>query len=64
MVDDGENLTPVNVEPQMIPAAAWETFKAGGDQQGLDELRRQIEATPPPSGRGTQPDSVAPDDSA
>lgn len=43
MADDGENLTPVNIAPQVIPAAAWQTFKDGGDSEALDKLRAQIE---------------------
>lgn len=43
MADDGENLTPVQVSSQMIPAAAWEDFKAGGDQDALEALREHVE---------------------
>lgn len=43
MADDGEHLTPVNVGPQMIPAAQWEAFKDGGDAQALESVRQQIE---------------------
>lgn len=46
MADDGENLAPINVNPQMIPAAAWQTFKDGGDSDALDKLRAQIESNP------------------
>lgn len=42
MLDDGENLTAVPVGPQMIPAAAWEEFKAGGDQHAIASLREQV----------------------
>lgn len=44
MADDGENLTPVPVDPQVIPAAQWAAFKDGGDQQALEGLRAQVEA--------------------
>lgn len=48
MADDGENLTPVNVGPVMIPAgAAWEAFKGGGDDAALAEVRRQVEGLTP-----------------
>jgi hypothetical protein len=43
MADDGENLTPVNVNPVMVPASGWDAFKAGGDDQALAQLRDQIE---------------------
>ena len=43
MADDGENLTPVPINPQMIPAAAWQTFKDGGDDEALGSLRARIE---------------------
>lgn len=46
MSDDGENLTPVQVGPQMIPAAQWEAFKNGGDAECLEPLRAQIEQSP------------------
>jgi hypothetical protein len=50
MADDGENLTPVPVAPQMIPAAQWpnvlELCAAG-----LEQVRRQIE--------GEESDSVS-----
>lgn len=43
MADDGENLTPVQVGPQMIPASQWEDFKAGGDKKSLEGVRGHIE---------------------
>ncbi len=43
MADDGENLTPVSVGPQMIQASAWDAFKVGGDAKALEILRQQIE---------------------
>jgi hypothetical protein len=41
MVDDGENLTPIQVPPISISAGQWEQFKNGGDEQALAELREQ-----------------------
>ena len=41
MVDDGEDLTPVNVGAIQIPAKEWDKFKNGGDEQALAELRQQ-----------------------
>jgi hypothetical protein len=46
MADDGDNLTPVNIGPQMIPAAQWQAFKDGGDVQALAHIRQQIEGEP------------------
>ncbi len=46
MADDGENLTPVNVQVQTIPSAQWEAWKAGVDATGLEALRAQIETAP------------------
>jgi hypothetical protein len=43
MADDGDYLTPVEVNTTMIAAAEWETFKSGGDEQALQHLRQQIE---------------------
>lgn len=43
MADDGENLTPVQVGGQMIPAADWQAFKDGGDAQALAGVRAQVE---------------------
>lgn len=43
MADDGDNLDPIQVGPQMIPAAQWEAFKAGGDAQALAGIQQQIE---------------------
>jgi hypothetical protein len=49
MADDGENLTPVQVQPQVIPAAQWKAFKDGGDEEALEGLRGQIEDGVPPA---------------
>ena len=43
MKDDGENLEAVPVQSQLIPAAQWEAFKAGGDDAALERVRAQIE---------------------
>lgn len=43
MLDDGANLTPVQIGPQMIAAADWQAFKDGGDEQALASVREQIE---------------------
>lgn len=43
MVDDGENLTPVNVQPVEVPAREWQTFKDGGDEEALASIREQVE---------------------
>lgn len=44
MADDGENLTPVNVQPVEIPAREWQAFKDGGDEEALASIREQVEA--------------------
>jgi hypothetical protein len=46
MADDGENLTPVQMNPLNIPAAQWQAFKDGGDVAALEPIRAQIEAEP------------------
>ena len=43
MADDGEHLTPLNVSATMIPAADWDSFKAGGDEKALEQVRAQME---------------------
>jgi hypothetical protein len=43
MADDGEHLTPLTVDGQVIHAAAWDAFKAGGDEEALSAIREQIE---------------------
>ena len=53
MADDGENLTPVNVGAQMVPAAQWQAFKDGGDLTALEQVRAQIEEPQPPTKRVT-----------
>lgn len=50
MADDGDNLTPFKVNPLEVPAALWEAFKAGGDDQALDQLRAQVEGPSGPEG--------------
>jgi hypothetical protein len=44
MADDGENLTPVQVNGTQILAAEWQAFKDGGDARALDDLRARVEA--------------------
>lgn len=44
MIDDGENLTPTQIAPQMVHATAWQAFKDGGDAEALDLIRQQVEA--------------------
>jgi hypothetical protein len=55
MADDGENLAPVQIGPQTVPAARWEAFKAGGDAAALEQVRAQIEGPPPAPGPGDDP---------
>lgn len=53
MADDGENLTPVPIGPQVIAASDWEKFKAGGDADALAQIRTQVEL---PRAAGVDPD--------
>lgn len=48
MIDDGDTLTPVNVEYQTLTASQWEAFKNGGDERALELLKTQIEDPPSP----------------
>jgi hypothetical protein len=43
MLDDGEHLTALNAQPVTIPAAEWEKWKDGGDEQFLAPARLQFE---------------------
>lgn len=43
MADDGDTLTPVQLQPVQIPLAQWQAFKDGGDMQALEQVRAQIE---------------------
>lgn len=43
MMDDGDTLTPIPIEPQTITAAGWAEFKDGGDERALTRLREQVE---------------------
>ena len=47
MLDDGETLTPIPVEPRTITAAGWAEFKDGGDDRALSRLREQVEHSQP-----------------
>lgn len=46
MVDDGENLTGLEVAAIGVPATEWQAFKDGGDIKALEGLRAQIETAP------------------
>lgn len=46
MADDGDDLTPVQVAPQVIPAKDWQAFKDGGDEAALESVRAQVEDVP------------------
>lgn len=45
MADDGDDLTPVQVSPQVIAAKDWAGFKDGGDVTALEQVRAQVEGT-------------------
>ena len=42
MADDGDNLENIPVQPQFIPASAWQAFKDGGDKTALESIRTQV----------------------
>jgi len=44
MSDDGDNLTPLNTQAQMIPIGQWKEFKDGGDETALEQMRKQVES--------------------
>jgi hypothetical protein len=48
MADNGDDLAPVQIQPQMIPAKDWQAFKNGGDVTALESVRAQIEGAPEP----------------
>lgn len=54
MLDDGESLTPVHVQPLTVAAKDWQDFKDGGDAIAIDSVRQQV--IPP------EPDEPATDD--
>lgn len=47
MTDDGEDLTPLNVQPVEVPARDWQAFKDGGDEAALAQVREQVEGGQP-----------------
>lgn len=44
MADDGDDLTPVDVNPVRVAAKDWEGFKTGGDLEALKPIQEQIES--------------------
>lgn len=55
VLDDGENLTPINVQPIDINSADWERWKAGGDAESLATLEAQVAAREKPSDEAAEP---------
>jgi hypothetical protein len=45
LADDDETgeIEDAPVQPVFIPRALWDAFKAGGDDEALETIRRQIE---------------------
>lgn len=63
MLDDGESLTPVQVAPNMIPAAQWQAFKDGGDAEAIASIKEQVppdEPAPNRAARRHPPKKAAP----
>ena len=54
MADDGDNLTPVNINSTTVLAAQWQAFKDGGDLTALEQVRVQIEESPKPPVKPTK----------
>lgn len=48
MLDDGENLTPIPVQPLTVAAKDWQEFKDGGDTLAIDSVRQQMIPPEPP----------------
>lgn len=48
VVDDGDNLDPLQVEPITVPAAGWAAFIDGGLDHALAELQEGLNAEPAP----------------
>ncbi len=46
VVDDGDNLTPIQVQPVTIPASDWPRV-LDIIAEGVAQLREQVEAPPP-----------------
>jgi hypothetical protein len=51
VIDDGENLNPIEIKPIVIRASEWARFAASGPSELLAELQHQLDAqtNPPPS---------------
>lgn len=43
LVDDGDNLTPVEVSPITVPWGQWEQFVTTGLPGAVEHLREQVE---------------------
>lgn len=42
MVDDGDELVPIPVQPTDIPASQWQAFKDGGDAFAIEQIQEQV----------------------
>lgn len=47
VADDGENLTPLEVKPMTVPAAAWAAFVESGLGDALAKLEADLNADEP-----------------
>ncbi|MDP8928681.1 MAG: hypothetical protein M3O70_08935 [Actinomycetota bacterium] len=43
MVDDGENLTPLPVQPVEVPHSRWEEFAKAGWRDAVEQIRVAVE---------------------
>lgn len=46
MVDDGEHLTPLDVQPVTVLAVHWDQFKNGGDAKAITDIQAQVDTDP------------------
>lgn len=48
VVDDGENLTPIDVKPVAVAAASWQQFAVNGVSDLLAQMQKQLDEQQPP----------------
>ncbi len=63
MVDDGETLTPLAVQPISVPAANWPDALAL-TAEAVNALRAEIEVEPIPPNRATRRSKVTADNAS
>ena len=53
---DNGTYEEVQVQPARIAPGQWEAFKAGGDAEALESVRRQVETAPDGDQSGQPPE--------